>query len=396
MREGNWVPADAAEYLRCAPTTPTPNLITMITLTASTLFSAVTNSAIYNLYDNDVDADLLILLGNNLNFVPTYEPSIPAARREIMDAYYNLENNMLNKDFFHFNNYEVPGQTWLNHHLGLSQNEQASWGHIPNPLWKAVAQEGLSESSPNKPQQFIPSTGLARFLSAAKAEVLRRLPTGRPPDRPGNLHPDQLHVLATFQRQSLMKIVTADKNLGCILDHQSRYDRLLLQEALTTHVTAAEWAANNGIDAFSVPDIIKYTLDRMRNELLPLVEADSSLPFWFLKFIRSAIVWNAGKKLHFTVPMMYLVYKMHKLSAAEIAMLVNDVLLDVPTRPISANYCWATQPIAVALAKILMPYVRRTAEFIKDSTEVIRRLSSRPFRETTLLLALRWPPRPER
>ena len=126
----------------------------------------------------------------------------------------------------------------------------------------------------------------------------------------------------------------------------------------------------------------------MRNELLPLAEADTSLPYWFLKFIRSAIVWNAGKKLRFTVPMMYLVYKMHKLSAAEIAMLVHDVLLDVPTRPISANYCWATQPIAVALAKILMPYVRRTAEFIKDSTEVIRRLSSRPFREATLLLTL--------
>eukprot|EP01048_Picozoa_sp_COSAG05_P010525 COSAG05_NODE_932_length_6542_cov_8.110818_2_plen_139_part_00 len=76
------------------------------------------------------------------------------------------------------------------------------------------------------------------------------------------------------------------------------------------------------------------------------------------------------------MPLFYVLYKLHKLSEADIKILQRDYTRNVPTRPIGANFCWATQPLALFAAKLLQPYVRRTAEYVKDASTINRILST--------------------
>ena len=69
------------------------------------------------------------------------------------------------------------------------------------------------------------------------------------------------------------------------------------------------------------------------------------------------------------------------------------------TRPITVNHCWATQPPAQLLAKLLLPYVCDLPVYVRD-TDDINRLLLDPIRGDFLLLTCDivrlYPPIPHR
>jgi hypothetical protein len=368
------------------------NLIVTVILTASLNYTSCNNTAIFNLAGNIVPSDLLGALGNNLNFCPTHYPSPASLRHEVTVAYLHLERVMLNKDYFHFNPLDTFEEgNWVNDHLGVVRGgETPSWAQVPNPLFNPRMRDGYSETFPDRnDQRFIPSVGLEQYLQETKAALLKRLPLQHPPPV-HNLPPEQRDAIAQFKLQRDIVVVTADKNLGCVLDQRCRYERLLRAELDQTHERAEDYFSSRNLpfaDTVSQDDVLRHISNVLRLELLPRA-ANFDLPRWFKKFLDSATRWNARDKVIFAVPLMYLLYKVHKLSTAAIRCITMDVTLDVPTRPVSANFCWSTQPIAAAIAKLLTPYRKRLPEYIQDSTALILLVSTRTFRSASLLLCL--------
>ena len=64
----------------------------------------------------------------------------------------------------------------------------------------------------------------------------------------------------------------------------------------------------------------------------------------------------------FAIPSFRLLYKIHK---SKLGM-----------RPITGNHVWVTQPLALLLAALLLPYVRATSTYVQDTDDFQRNLSS--------------------
>ena len=122
--------------------------------------------------------------------------------------------------------------------------------------------------------------------------------------------------------------------------------------------------------------------------MLLLVEDNAEkLPKWLLNYLRKSIDRNPKKGTEYKVPTFYVLYKLHKLFISRIAELCTNPLLDLPTRPVTANFCWCTQFLAVFVAKTLQPLVKRLPEFTKDSNAINRILSTTVVPAGTLLIS---------
>jgi hypothetical protein len=134
--------------------------------------------------------------------------------------------------------------------------------------------------------------------------------------------------------------------------------------------------------------IVDYVIGQAKNLVLLLVEDNAEkLPKWLLNYLRKSIDRNPKKGTEYKVPTFYVLYKLHKLSISRIAELCTNPLLDLPTRPVTANFCWCTQFLAVFVAKTLQPLVKRLPEFTKDSNAINRILSTTVVPAGTLLIS---------
>ena len=71
---------------------------------------------------------------------------------------------------------------------------------------------------------------------------------------------------------------------------------------------------------------------------------------------------NSALGFAFAVPAFRLLYKVHK--------------SELGFRPITGSHCWVTQPLALLIATMLLPYCQATSSHVSDTDSFQRRLSS--------------------
>ena len=176
---------------------------------------------------------------------------------------------------------------------------------------------------------------------------------------------------------------------------KSRYVRLTLAELHGTHEPASNYFSTVAdMDASVDYDtdcaaVILYVLGVMKGVILPLLQYyKKELPYWLLQYLSKALVKDPATATAYAVPLFYVLYKIHKLNERLMRLLREDYARDVPTRPVSANFCWCTQPFAKFAAKMLLPYVRRTAEYVKDSAAINRILATLVVPAGAILICL--------
>ena len=97
---------------------------------------------------------------------------------------------------------------------------------------------------------------------------------------------------------------------------------------------------------------------------------------WTSKYLKYALEKNPKTGNDYNIPLFYVLYKLHKLPAVRIKALQNDITLDIPTRPIGANFNWITQPFALFIAKFLQPLIKQTPEFTLARSAPLPRVCS--------------------
>jgi hypothetical protein len=161
-----------------------------------------------------------------------------------------------------------------------------------------------------------------------------------------NLSRRHRDALRELRLNSDLVIAYADKNLGLIADDAASYLAHGLDSLRATHrcLPAGPHTASN---------VVLETLYAMRTRLTPFLPA---LPPWAAKWVTVLLTGvHPRTKRAFQVPAFRLLYKIHKKTLG--------------FRPITGNHCWATQPLALLLAFLLLPFVRCTSTYVKDSDE---------------------------
>ena len=158
-------------------------------------------------------------------------------------------------------------------------------------------------------------------------------------------HRDALRELA--EDESIV-IAACDKNLGICVDSSQSYDMHAREELARTH----NHVTNDDYDA------LQETRDEIQRKLAPFWDS-AILPDWMEEWCKTASSTCADPKTgrKFQVPSFRLLYKIHK-----------D---PIEYRPLTGNHCWITQPYALLLSFLILPFVRRTPTYLKDSGTLI-------------------------
>jgi hypothetical protein len=165
----------------------------------------------------------------------------------------------------------------------------------------------------------------------ATGELLRSTVSTRPPHIP-NLPAVQRQALKRLRRDTSLIIGFTDKNCGLFAADAADYEQNGLAELGRTHERFARSAKH--------ATVITLAAIRMRTkQYLP------GLPPWALVWISAIIKGHQpATAAAFSIPAFRLLYKIHKSTLG--------------FRPITGNHTWATQPLALLLAYLLLPFVK--------------------------------------
>ena len=165
---------------------------------------------------------------------------------------------------------------------------------------------------------------------------------------------------------------------------------VLIQRFREAADAAKAAAAADATDPSSVHNrALAFTVTAMKNSILPLLAKYSKeCPLWLKTFLESALTRHPTTFADYKVPGCYVLYKLHKLSTQEIFALRKDPTANCPTRMISANWCWVTQPFALYVAKQLRTMVVQLPEYTKDSDAINRLLTRATVPAGAILISL--------
>ena len=200
-----------------------------------------------------------------------------------------------------------------------------------------------TEPDPNDADSWFykPAATLVEYLGSVRRHaeaVLSSVP--KPVHNLARIHRDALTELS--EDESIV-IAACDKNLGICVDSAHSYDLHAREELARTHTLIT----NEDYDALQVTsDEIVLKLSRYWESAI--------MRDWMEEWCKAASTGHdpqSGRR--FRVPSFRLLYKIHK-----------D---PIEYRPLTGNFCWITQPYALLLSFLLLPFVRATSTYLKDS-----------------------------
>ena len=335
QRNGDPIPvASFAEYLRL------PNLLLPLAAVCAIYFGDLPEPVLdmniqqlgfSDLSSGSFDADSRMLCGLGLGFIPTPHFSKRQFAQSVMADTYRFTRRIIIHDYF--STLEIPPKP----------DACPPRFRIAKPKWWP-------------PDDFNPSSGVFEYCSQLTEAVAERLKTATRTYE--NLSFDMRARLDTLSSHSEQTFSVADKNLGLTAMDTCDYKVCCLKWLARTH-TVVDYGLS---PTLTLTTIIVRTISALEAVFTPLLD---TLPGWMQTWL-----------LHHADPHLYraaafrVLPKLHKPRA-------DGELVD--TRPITGNHCWATQPTALLLAHLLMPIVRRTTSFCKDSDSFIRAVSAQSF-----------------
>jgi hypothetical protein len=193
-----------------------------------------------------------------------------------------------------------------------------------------------------------PSVGIAEFHEASFAS-LSDLVARRPPHVP-NLSWMHRKALSRLWHDDSIVIGFCDKNLGLFADDASAYEQHARDSLAATH-RVTDYSVRHTIS------ITRYALFSGLRQYLP------SLPDWAASWVKAICEGKHPRTAAaFAIPAFRLLYKVHK--------------AQLGFRPITGNHCWVTQPLALLLAFLVLPYCQTTSSHVSDTDAFQRRLNS--------------------
>ena len=360
----------------------------------------VSNLRFTNLTPEALPADFLSTAGLGHNFAPSLDPTVTAAA--LPTAWKRFSRSLRLREYFFWND---PGD-----------DGKPMWAHVPNPRFEPTAVKGRSAwhpqfcSDPSDYPLFRISSGLADYLAAAAEAVSQRLSPAAVRAHlsrasSANIRSVGRRVLRSFsQPDNPLVLVKTDKGLQPVLDYKSRYLQMARSELQETHepasayfhrlapldpgdITLPDWS---GVDTDRDQKfVLEFVMAAMKNSLLPLLKATNTVfPWWLTRYLEASLRRHPKTFADYAVPFFYVLYKIHKLSASDLVLLRRDTSRALGVRPVTANFCWCTQPLALFVAKFLQPYVEKLPEFTKDSTHINRLFSKIKVAGGDLLLSI--------
>ena len=334
MRQGLPPPVHSvAEYLRL------PNLFLTLTavmalhlgdLPQPALDMHISQLGFSDLSSANFDADSRLLCGLGLGFIPTPHFSKRAFTESVMGDTWAFTRRVILHDYF-------------------SQNS-------PPPEPSECPPKFRISNSKWWPTDFNPSSGVLEYCQLLTESVAERLKTA--PRTYENLSHDMRTRLESLSSHTGQTFSVADKNLGLTAMDTCDYKACCLKWLARTH-TVVDYGLSL---SDTVTSVIQVTINALKTVFLPLLPL---LPKWMQKWLT-----------HHTDPGLFRAAAFRALPKLHKARIIGEL---VDTRPITGNHCWATQPAALLIAFLLMPLVRVTTSFCKDSDSFIRELSTFTF-----------------
>ena len=314
-----------SEYLRL-PNTMLP-LIAVMGLLFGSLPDAALDSSVSQFGFRDLstaafDANAQHVCGLGLGFIPTPHISFSRFKKSVMDDTYAFTRRVLIHDYFraHSHGDETP-------------DECPPAFRIKNPSWMP-------------PGNFNPSANVLEFCMQVTENVATALEKKKTILK-SNLHFQQRARLEELSELKSQVFAIADKNLGLTALDTADYKAACLRWLARTHTVVL----------LSAEIVISSTIAKLK----AVVDTfENMVPEWIFKWMASHLCG------HFLVPAFRAMPKLHKHRAPH---------APIETRPLTGNHCWATQPHALLVAFLLLPLVRLTGSFCKDSDSFIRLLA---------------------
>ena len=326
-RDGRPVPvASFAEYLRL------PNLLLPLAAVMAVMFGdlpapavdmSVSQLGFSDLSSTAFSADEQFVCGLGLGFIPTPHFSEREFSSHVMRDTYAFVRRILIYDYF--NGPDAP-----------------VYEEMPCPPKFRIANPDFWP-----PPEHNPSSNVLEYCQMLTESVASRLKQSRRTIE--NLSYDMRTCLSSLYDSTTHVFSIADKNLGLTAMDVKDYEAACKAWLARTH-TLVELSAE---------EVIQRTLRALTRAYTPL---ENLLPAWVWKWLAFH-----SSPLRYRIPAFRVMPKLHKPRAAG---------APVDTRPLTGNHCWATQPYALLVAHLVLPVVRRTPCFCKDSDSFIRSLSA--------------------
>ena len=333
------IPNSEAEYMRL-PRTFSPSTVALLVvglLSACAVQNECYNLAFKNFSSYEFSPEEYYVLGLSVNFSPT--PTFKEGDYDRVQAAHDTFTRSLYLTDYHYDR---------DSNRPASEQPPARF-RIPSPGFHPLDRVN------DKYNPYTPAPGLKEYAARSAGAVRQAVTTAveRLPKIP-NLSWRHRKALVDLRHNHDLVIAFADKNLGLVADDAANYLRNGIACLGNTHRTLPT-------TAFTASNLILTTMSAMRDRLSPLLHL---LPqwgkLWMTAVLSTAAHPRSMKK--FKVPAFRLLYKIHK-----------SVL---GFRPITGNHCWATQPVAELIAFLLLPFVRETPTYCKDTDDFQRQLST--------------------
>ena len=334
------VPNSEAEYLRL-PKVFSPSTVALLVvglLSTCAVQNECFNLAFKNFSSHVFTPDEYYVLGLSVSFSPT--PNFKDSDFiRVHDAHESFTRSLYLTDYHHDKCYTAKP----------ANEETPPRFRIPKPDFHPLDRVN-DENNP-----YVPAPGLQEYCCrsgqavkqavSAAVEWLPKIP---------NLSWRHRTALVALRHNKDLVIAYADKNLGLVADDATNYLHNGVTCLSKTHRALPTMA-------FTASNIILSTMYAMRQKLTPLLEL---LPSWGQLWMTTILSTAAHPRTlrKFKVPAFRLLYKIHKATLG--------------FRPITGNHCWVTQPVAELIAFLLLPYVRATSTYCKDTDDFQRQLSS--------------------
>jgi hypothetical protein len=329
-----YVPADEMEYLSLPRVFNDLALTLLVTgmLCSSVLYTECYNLAFKNFSSRDFCADEWSVIGL-CGFSPTPTDSITADQNSVHAAHTDFMRGIYLYDYNREREETPPPDDWWQ----ATPDQVPPRLRVPKPDFHPLQNAATAQN----PEGYIPSEGISDF--ATKTANALRLAVSARPAHVKNLSRAQRQALTRLRADSNLVIAFADKNLGLVADDASNYERHGLNALAATHVKVLiHHAASN---------VVLITMHAMRTRLDPFM---NSLPAWASLWLTAMLSGSHPRtRRAFSVPSFRLLYKIHKSTLG--------------FRPITGNHTWCTQPLALLVAFLLLPFVKLTSTYVPDT-----------------------------
>ena len=317
-------------------------------LATSVLYAEVFNLAFRNFSSYDFSADEWSVVGL-CGFSPTPTTSVSFDQRSVLASHKQFIRDIYLTDYNIDREDPPPPDDWM----AAAANQIPERFRVPKPDFHPL--DHVADDPP-----YIPSEGIAEFAQRTKDALLEKV-AARPAHVP-NLSRAQRQALTRLRANKDLVIAFADKNLGLVADDASNYERHGLHALASTHIRV------EGINAAT--NVLLIAMDAMRTRLEPYL---ATLPDWASLWI-AAILTGAHPRTRrvFTVPSFRLLYKIHKATLG--------------FRPITGNHTWCTQPLALLVAFLLLPFVKETSTYVQDTDAFLAKLDGLSVGASDLLV----------